>query len=350
MASVQDGTGQEGMQIEVASFRMAPGTIVTARSHLIDRMVPACEVISLPEKTVPGGTIPFATVERLPFATTSPRLRDRLRGRVKGEPVPLEGTLGFDCRFGSPENWAHFLNIHAPLTFALTNRLGIAPHELTLILPQAIPGFVLRAAAHLGLRTQVTDAEVIGPGVVVTLATNIIRPDRRRWLMDSGVIGRLAAAGGGDFPANVLLARRKTRELSNQPEIEATLASRGFRTIYPEDLSVPEQFALFNGAETIVAVHGAGLAPLLYRQPQARLRRLVELLPCGHMTDVYRGMSQQVGCAWIGVRGRIKPEYIRPAYVLDTPFTRYSLDNFEVDPASLDLALDMIADAPLPGA
>ena len=68
------------------------------------------------------------------------------------------------------------------------------------------------------------------------------------------------------------------------------------------------------------------------------------------MTDVYRGMSQQVGCAWIGVRGRIKPEYIRPAYVLDTPFTRYSLDNFEVDPASLDLALDMIADAPLPGA
>lgn len=204
------------------------------------------------------------------------------------------------------------------------------------------------AAAHLGLRTQATYAPVAGPGVVFTLGTNtlganILRPQRREWLMACGIVDRLARVEGAPLPARVLLARRKTRDLSNQAEVEAVLVPRGFRTIYPEDLSVADQFRLFNTAETIVGVHGAGLAPLLYRHPGAALRRVVELLPCGHMTDVYRSMSQQVGCGWIGVRGRIKPEYIRPAYALGRPFTRYSLDSFEIDPVSLERALDMSA-------
>ena len=115
----------------------------------------------------------------------------------------------------------------------------------------------------------------------------------------------------------------------------------GFQTIYPEDLPVAEQFRLFNAAESIVAVHGAGLAPLLYRHPQGRLRTLVEILPAGHMTDVFRSMAQQVDCNWIGVRVLIKPQYVRPAYALGQGFTRFSLDGFEADPAALERALDM---------
>jgi hypothetical protein len=41
------------------------------------------------------------------------------------------------------------------------------------------------------------------------------------------------------------------------------------------------------------------------------------------------------------VRGKIKPEHVLPAYDLDTPFTKYSLQPFEVDLASLELALEM---------
>ena len=145
--------------------------------------------------------------------------------------------------------------------------------------------------------------------------------------------GSLSVPPGSSWP------RKDTRRLSNQPEIEALLTGCGYVTVYPETLDAAGQFALFHNAEEIVAVHGAGIAPLLYRQPDSRLRRLVEILPCGHMTDVYRVMSAQTGSSWIGVRGRIKPKYVEPAYQTGSTFTRYSLESFEADPVALSYAL-----------
>ena len=57
------------------------------------------------------------------------------------------------------------------------------------------------------------------------------------------------------------------------------------------------------------------------------------------MTDFFRLMAQQVGVSWTGVRGRLKPEYVAPAYREQRVFKQFSLDNFEVDPVSLDRAL-----------
>jgi hypothetical protein len=59
------------------------------------------------------------------------------------------------------------------------------------------------------------------------------------------------------------------------------------------------------------------------------------------MTDVYRAMAHQVGCSWIGVRGKIKPEHVEPAYRLGEPFLAFSLQSFEVDPASVEIALTL---------
>lgn len=331
--------GADADRIEVPDFAMAPGLLITARSHLIDRAVPDCEMITLPGRVVPGGVIPFQRVERLPAPTPRLRLRDRLRGRVPGRPVPLDGSLGMDCRIISPENWSHFLNIHAPLAIELAHRLGMPAQDLTLILPAKLPAYIHQAADYLGLRTQMTDAPVTGPGVLYELGGNIIRPERRQWLLRSGLIEQLWQQRPEGLPDRVFLARRKARNIANMTEIERLLSARGFVTIYPEEHSVARQIGLFNSAETIVAVHGAGLAPLLYRHPDSPLRHLVEILPCGHMTDMFRMMAQQVDCGWIGVRGRIKPEYVAPAYDLERMFTAFSQDSFEVDPVSLERAL-----------
>lgn len=327
--------------IAVAPFRLEPGTLITARSYLIDRAVPDCEVIALPGREVPGGAIPFERVDRLP----PPPLRGGWRGFLKREkhrqPVALQGRLGMDCRVLGPENWSHFLNIHVPLAFELTRRLNLAPADLTLILPARTPSFIRAAAAYLGFPVQCFRGPADGPGITFGLNVSTI-PGRRKWLEDAGIIDRLArshADGGPDLPARVFLARRKTRAITNQSEIEALLHPLGYVTIYPEDLPIADQFRLFNTAERIVAVHGAGLAPLLYRHPHSPLRNFIEILPCGHMTDFFRLMAQQVGCSWIGVRGRLKPEYIRPAYESQGVFKRYSLDGFEVDPVSLERAL-----------
>lgn len=325
-------------QLEVASHVLEPSRLIGARSFLVDRAVPDCEEITLPGREVPGGTIPFGILPRM--APPPPRRGWRARLRPRPAPVALDGDLGMDCRVTSPENWSHFLNIHAPLAIALMRRLDLPEAGLTLILPEATPDFVLKGAAHLGLRTQCAAGAVTGPGVGFRLSLNITVPDRRRWLQDAGTIDRLWDGPAAHLPRRVFLARRKTRHVTNQPEIEALLSRHGHVTIYPEDLSAADQFRLFNTAESIVAVHGAGLAPLLYRHPDAPLRHLVEILPCGHMTDFFRLMAQQVGCHWTGVRGRLKPEYVRPAHDLTARIYRqHSLDGFEVDPVALERAL-----------
>ena len=150
------------------------------------------------------------------------------------------------------------------------------------------------------------------------------------------------APPGRSLPRRVFLSRKDTRVPSNAAEVEGFLGARGFKTVYPEDLSASDQMHLFAGAEEMVAVHGAGLAPLLYCGAGAGLeggpRRLIEVLPCGHITDVYRVIADRVGCAWIGVRGRLKPEYIRPAYDIGAGFSKFSLDSFEIDIAALEEA------------
>lgn len=336
-------------QVDVAPLAAAAADLFTAQSYLIDRFVPDCEHVLLPAKTVPGGQIRYRAVSGFP-AYAAPGRRGRLARLLPRRPArpealqgeALQGEVGIDLRFNSPENWAHFLNIHLPLVFLLCNRAGLTPSQVTLLLPAAIPGYILQAARLLGLSVQTSDAAISGPGIGVELEyRSVLRPLRRHYVVGSGMLEVLSAAmAGRDTGARrVFLPRRGTRCLSNQSQIEAMLAARGYVTVYPETLSPADQFALFHHAETLVAVHGAGLAPLLYRQHDARLRQVVEILPCGHMTDVYRVMAQQVGCAWVGVRGRLKPDYVRPAYRIGTPFTRYSLDSFEADPLSLEKAL-----------
>lgn len=326
-------------EISVEGYSLKPSRLITARSFLVDRVVPACEEIILPGREAPGGTIPYGRVDCMAAPPVQKGWRALLRRRPG--PVPLEGDLGMECRIVSPENWSHFLNIHVPLAFELMRRLDLQPRGMTLVLPARTPAFILKAADYLGLRTQCAGGPVIGPGIAYGFSRNITIPDRRRWLEMAGVIDRLYAGPRPDLPRHLFLARRGTRSISNQAEIEAVLAPRGFVTLCPEDLSPADQFQLFNAAETIVGVHGAGLAPLLYRHPGAPLRHLVEILPCGHMTDFYRLMAQQVECRWTGVRGRLKPEYVRPAYELTANIYRqHSLDTFEIDPVSLERALD----------
>ncbi len=321
----------------IAPFRTKPARIVTAPSYLIDRFVPDCEIIALPEKVVQGGELRHGAGPLLPCPDPRGRLA-RLRGARPRETVA--GAV-FDFRHHTPQNWAHFLINHLPLFFCVAEARDIDWDAAEIVLPANTPGYIRAAADLFGLRIRTTDAVLEGSGIAVEVTPwTALRSARADWVRAPRVTARLEALDGegGPLPARVFLSRRKTRALSNEAEVVAWLAARGFETIYPEDLDAATQMRLFREAETIVAIHGAGLAPLLYRPEGGRLRQLVELMPCGHMTDVYRVMADQVGCGWIGVRGRIKPGYVRPAYALGAPFGTFSLDSFEIDLTSLDRA------------
>jgi hypothetical protein len=345
------------MQIPRTEVTLPPvccgeGYLVSAPSYLVDRFVPACEIIRLPARRFGGGTGHYALGPGVAAPDTpgdDSRLR-RLAARLR-PPAPRPGPAGrvlVDLRRDTltPKNWAHFLDDYIPTVFHLCARTGVAPGAVTLVLPAGTPGFILRAAALFGLDTLCTPLPLRGSVLSFGFETwNAIRAARADWARlpaIGAVLAPLRAPEGP--PLRLFLSRRGTRVLSNEAEVAAFLAARGYRTVYAEDHSPAEQFRLFARAEAIVAIHGAALAPLLYRAPDAPLRQLVELFPPGHMTTVFRIVAEQVGIRWAGVRGRLRPEHIRPAYARGTPFTRHSLQAFHADPEALDLALRICAE------
>lgn len=332
--------GTDVVNIEtIAPYVTGPATLVTARSYLIDRYVPECEIIALPPKEVAGGQLTFGR-DALPLPPDPRGRLARLRGARPSRTVPDPDVI--DLRRNYPQNWAHFLNNHLPLLFHIAEEMGMAPDRFLLLLPVQTPSYIRAAAAFFGLRTLETDDILQGQGVVYEVAPwTANRPVRAAWVRQSGFTQeRLVTldVAMGDSPRRVFLSRRGTRNIENEPEVAAWLAARGFVTIYPEDLDVADQLRLFRKAEIMVATSGAGLAPLLYAQPGGKLRQIVEITPVGLMTDVYRVMADQVGCNWIGVRGQIKSSYIPRAYDLRSPMVEFSFDSFTVDLVALERA------------
>ncbi len=328
---------------EMLCSAVAPaGVLITARSYLIDRIVPDCEIIQLPEKLINGGELKY----RMGNAVFASQMRGRRASFLpaKNRKAPSDRIV-FDFRHNSPRNWAHLLNNHLPIYFHITEQLDILWDNTLILLPKKTPGYISRALAMFSLQAWYTDDTIHGQGIekIVTPWTSI-RPTRASWATTPAVLNSLKTATAsisGQAPKRVLLLRRSSRCLTNSNEIQALVAPLGFEAIYPEDLSPAEQIDLFMNVEAMIAVHGAGMAPLLYRTPGRPRMTLIELFPCGHVTSVYRLMASQAGASWAGVRGKLKPEYIKPAYTLSKPFWQFSLDNFEVDPHSLLLALDM---------
>jgi len=338
--------------LTLAPYRIAPAQLITAPSYLIDRFVPACEIIHLPEKELAGGTLEIAVGPTT--STPEPKGRkanlvDQLGLRRK-RPRSVPG-LFCDLRHHTPQNWAHFLNNHLPLVFVGCAQMGLSWTEVTLILPADTPDYITGAAALFGMSVHTTDDPVTGEALLLDMAPwTGLRPARADWVKSPEIAACLARLPTDTaLPSQVFLTRRDTRTLANSAEVEAWLTARGFTTLLAEDLSPGDQMRLFHEAHQIVAIHGAALAPLLYRRPGRHLTALVELLPCGHMTDVYRVMAQQVGVPWIGVRGRIKPEYIAPAHDFTKRFDQFSLDTFDVDIASLELAFAHLPHQPAKG-
>jgi hypothetical protein len=102
------------------------------------------------------------------------------------------------------------------------------------------------------------------------------------------------------------------------------------------------QLRLLMEAEEIVAIHGAAVAPLIYRSVQAPRAKLVEIFPCTKMTNVWRAMGHLVGCDWSGVRGKIEPAHLKGLYDISMPYLSDGDADFEADPVSLERALAVI--------
>jgi len=328
----------------IAPYRVDAAWLITAASFLIDRIVPNCERIHLPAHEVHGGVLSYGHGALLPPSMPKGRL-NAMRAWRSPQTISAPHEHVIDLRRNTPTNWAHFLNNHLPIVFLICTRLEIDPRRVLLVLPEDTPDYIRGAAAMFGLEILATEAQIEGRGLLFEANPwTGIRPMRQTWVDTAFVretLARLGTRADKDAPRRIFLSRKETRAPSNEAEIMEWLRPKGFVKIYPEELRPEQQFQLFQQAESMVAIHGAGLAPLLYLQPGGRLRHLIEVLHAGHMTDVYRVMAHQIGTSWIGVRGRLKPEYVKDAYDFGGAYKAHSLDNFDVDVSALELAFDM---------
>lgn len=94
---------------------------------------------------------------------------------------------------------------------------------------------------------------------------------------------RFLRASAGGVPAEapkrrIFLGRRNMqwRRLLNEKEIAEELGRLGFDYVFPEDLDLVQQIALFNSARWIVAPNGSSLLNLIHAQPSTRLLILAQ--------------------------------------------------------------------------
>ncbi len=130
-----------------------------------------------------------------------------------------------------------------------------------------------------------------------------LQPDQLLWcneptsslLRQFASILRQQLARTNNLPKKIYISRKKAshRKLLNEQEVEQQLQSQGFATFDFETLPIRTQIELFASAETVVALHGAALAHLLFASPGTRV---IELYPTGRRNyDLYPRLSRMLG-------------------------------------------------------
>jgi hypothetical protein len=73
----------------------------------------------------------------------------------------------------------------------------------------------------------------------------------------------------------IYVSRRfSQRSMPGEEELELLLARADFKIVFLEQLTWPEQISLFRGADFVVGAHGAGLANLVFSDPDTTLLEL----------------------------------------------------------------------------
>ncbi len=105
----------------------------------------------------------------------------------------------------------------------------------------------------------------------------------RRALREALLAASSGAPGLGD---RIYVSRADTRlrPMTNEAEVEATLAREGFTVLTPGKLPVPQQVMALHHARVVVGPHGAGLTNVLFCRPEAAMLELMQTSLCNAAT------------------------------------------------------------------
>jgi Glycosyltransferase 61 len=94
-------------------------------------------------------------------------------------------------------------------------------------------------------------------------------------------------------PRKIYLSRKwaRFRKLLNEKEFIESISKFDFEIVCTEGMSIEQQAALFHGAETVIAPHGAGLANIVFCQRNAVIIELRAKSHTGELATVYEHLS-----------------------------------------------------------
>ncbi len=260
-----------------AGCRVAPARLVLDDGEVV--IAPYCysmtgatvtgDFLVLPSATevlvdgqVPDPADPLQLVSGI--ATIGPRHALVRKGRTR--------HAGRAVLLGGSRNYYHWLIDHLP-------RLALFDPEAgrRLIVNADLVSFQRDSLLHLGidedqlLRLGVEDWLEVEDLTVPSMLTrsSLMHPAALGWLRSRFLDARAMPAA----PKRIYISRRMAshRRLVDETAAVDLLQSRGVAVLTMEGVSVASQAALFAAAELIVAVHGAGLANLVFASPGARL-------------------------------------------------------------------------------
>ena len=188
----------------------------------------------------------------------------------------------FDTRGWEPNNFAHLLLDLIP--YSLYVRQAVGP-ELVILFQKL--GERFRELLDIFGVAPVFERKRIEADVVKISGTRglaVYDLDTRNTFDCPGICFVPDVYSDMDFSSStkferVFLARRDSRSLLNQTEVEATVARFGYRTVFMEDYALREQLSIGAQAKHVVAIHGAAMSYLIMGK---RINSIVEFLPANN--------------------------------------------------------------------
>ena len=272
------------------------------------------EEIVLPQETLPPQTVSigliqkrgFNSIEHLrpkPYRQIRLRIRQGVEQLRNGEIISIPTGYIYDARHIDPGNIAHIVHDHIGSLGYIKAKTGIGPDQVTVILPTKCPGFSRVALELCGYRVINTDCAVSGSQLELTGSHLYQRLPYVRAVR--------TFATTLDLPERIYIARKDSRRLLNESEIERILLPAGFKKIFMEDYSMSDQWMIAAHAKMIVGIHGAALSALAWKTPAAtdgNSFRLLELFNPTFVVDCYRKYCAVLKGDWVGCRGRLEPK------------------------------------------
>lgn len=246
---------------------------------------------------------------------------------------PIEAGYFFDTRYKEPNNISHLLMDIIPLCLCVK----AAVPDAKFIFRPLEPRF-RELLEHFGIQPISTYRPVSGQQLSFRLSRGLSQYEIKG-SFDAPVYSYTGEVYGDYIeertgPSKIFVSRRGPRSPVNADELNAFLENRGFRIVYLEDHPIAEQIALMQGADEVVAIHGAAIAYLALKN---RTRTFVELMPPHVYHDHFA----------IGIGHKVSNFFqLIPSFDDDVQFDGWSAifghkqQPFSVDLTQLGVALD----------